>query len=50
MAGELSRTDRQYLDNFSKAICSGIESIVEAARVYVDAIDSNPHLVDVFRD
>ena len=43
-------TTRNYIAEFRKAFAAGIESIVAAATVYVEAIEDDPRLKDKFRD
>jgi len=43
-------TTTNYIKQFRNAFTSGINSIVSAAQVYVQAIDENPDIKDKFRD
>jgi hypothetical protein len=41
-------TERDFKREFSEALTSGLDNIVKAAKIYVDAIDANPALADEF--
>jgi len=41
---------RKKLEAFKQAFTTGIEGIVSAANIYVEAIDDNPKNADLFRD
>lgn len=41
---------RKKLEAFKQAFTTGIEGIVSAAKIYVEAIDDNPKNADLFRD
>lgn len=45
---KVQTTERDYKKEFSEALTSGLENIVKAAKIYVEAIDSNPALADEF--
>jgi hypothetical protein len=45
-----NKVAKQYLDEFRKHFQAGIDGIVRASEVYVEAIDDNPRYADTFRD
>jgi len=46
---EQTVTRRDYVTEFRDALMRGIEGIVEASRIYVEAIDDDPNNVTAFR-
>ena len=50
MSNAVTKTAQEYINAFGEVFTAGIESIVKAAKIYVDAIEANPANADKFKD